>query len=154
AYVQFRYESARTFDFHDVVRLLVGAIAGALLALAFEQLPTPLSAASGRLVVIAAVLAFVLRMFVRIALVMARTWWISRRPEAKRVLIVGHGIAGHQTAKAILEDRNMPMVVVGCLEDGVSDKRIDGVRILGKIPDLPNVVHKHSIDTVLVAITG
>ncbi|MBV8636803.1 MAG: polysaccharide biosynthesis protein [Candidatus Eremiobacteraeota bacterium] len=154
AYVQFRYESARTFDFHDVVRLLVGAIAGALLALAFEQLPTPLSGASGRLVVIAAVLAFILRMFVRIALVMARIWWYSRRPEAKRVLIVGHGIAGHQTAKAILEDRNMPMVVVGCLEDGVSDKRIDGVRIIGKIPDLPRVVHKYSIDTVLVAITG
>ncbi len=154
AYVQFRYESARTFDFHDVVRLLVGAIAGALLALAFEQLPTPLSAASGRLVVIAAMLAFVLRMFVRIALVMGRTWWYLRRPEAKRVLIVGHGIAGHQTAKAILEDRTMPMTVVGCLEDGVSDKRIDGVRILGKIPDLPEVVRKHSIDTVLVAITG
>ncbi len=154
AYVQFRYESARTFDFHDVVRLLVGAIAGALLALAFEQLPTPLSMASGRLVVIAALLAFVLRMFVRIGLVMARTWWYTRRPEAKRVLIVGHGIAGHQTAKAILEDRNMPMVVVGCLEDGVSEKRIDGVRILGKIPDLPNVVHRRSIDTVLVAITG
>lgn len=154
AYVQFRYESVRTFDFHDVVRLLLGAIAGALLALAFEQMPTPLSAASGRLVVIAAVLAFVLRMFVRIAIVMARTWRISRRPKAKRVLIVGQGIAGHQTARAILEDRNMPMAVIGAIDDGVSDKRIDGVRILGKIPDLPNIVRRYSIDTVLVAITG
>lgn len=154
AYVQFRYESARTFDFHDVLRLLVGALGGALLALVFEQLPTPLSHASGRLVVIAAMLAFVLRMFARIGLVMARTWWITRRPEAKRVLIVGHGIAGHQVARAILEDRNMPMIVVGAVEDGISDKRIDGVRILGKIPDLPRIIHKHAIDSILVAIPG
>lgn len=154
AYVQFRYESARTFDFHDVLRLLVGAGAGALLALLFEQLPTPLSHASGRLVAIAALLAFVLRIFARIALVIARTWWIARRPQAKRVLIVGHGVPAHQVAKAILEDRNMPMVVVGCVEDGISDKRIDGVRILGKIADIPKIVRHYAIDNVLVAITG
>lgn len=154
AYVQFRYESARTFDFHDVLRLLVGAFGGALLALLFEQLPTPLSHASGRFVVISALLAFVLRMFSRIALVTARTWFIARRRDAKRVLIVGHGIAAHQVAKAILEDRNMPMVVVGCVEDGISDKRIDGVRILGKIADIPRIVERRQIDTVMVAITG
>lgn len=154
AYVQFRYESARTFDFHDVLRLLFGAIGGAVLALIFVQLPTPLSHASGRFVVIAAMIAFVLRMFARIALVMGRTWWIARRPDAKRVLIVGHGIPAHQTAKAILEDRNMPLVVAGCVDDGISDRRIDGVRILGKIKDIPAIVQKHSIDTILVAITG
>ncbi|HET9029771.1 MAG TPA: nucleoside-diphosphate sugar epimerase/dehydratase [Candidatus Aquilonibacter sp.] len=154
SYVQFRYESARTFDFHDVLRLLVGAFGGAALALLFEQLPTPLSHASGRFVVIAALLAFVLRMFARIALVTARHWWITRRPDARRVLLVGHGIAAQQVAKAILEDRNVPMVVVGCVEDGISDKRIDGVRILGKIADIPELVRHRSIDTVMVAITG
>ncbi len=154
AYVQFRYESARTFDFHDVLRLLVGAFGGAVLALVFVQLPTPLSHASGRFVVIAAMLAFVLRMFARIALVTGRTWWIARRPDAKRVLIVGKGVPAHQTAKAILEDRNMPLVVVGFVDDGVSDKRIDGVRMLGKIGDIPEIVRRHQIDNILVAITG
>jgi len=44
AYVQWRYESARTFDFHDVVRLLAGAVGGALIALACSWwLPTPLA---------------------------------------------------------------------------------------------------------------
>src|ERR1700752_3909025 len=28
SYVQFRFESARTFDFHDVMRLVIGASAG------------------------------------------------------------------------------------------------------------------------------
>jgi FlaA1/EpsC-like NDP-sugar epimerase len=154
AYVQFWHESARTFDFHDVVRLLLGAIGGALCALLFEQLPTPLSLASGRLVVIAAMLAFVLRMFSRIGLVLLRGWWITRRPDAKRVLIVGHGIAAHQLAKAIFEDRNMPMRVVGCVDDGVSDRRVDGVRVLGKIEAIPALIRARHIDTVIVAITG
>ena len=154
AYVQFRYESARSFDFHDVVRLLVGALGGALLALMFEQFNTPLSHASGRLVVIAAMLSFVLRMFARIGLVSLRTLWITRRPNADRCLIVGVGIAAHQVAKAIQEDRNMPMVVVGCVEDGISERRIDGVRVLGKLAQLPGLIVSRKIDTVIVAITG
>jgi FlaA1/EpsC-like NDP-sugar epimerase len=153
-YVQFRYESARTFDFHDVVRLLVGAASGALLALLFEEIPSPLTAASGRLVVIAATLAFVLRMFSRIALVFLRSWWRRRRPEAKRVLIVGHGIAAHQIAKAIFEDERVPMRVVGCVEDGISERRIDGVRVLGKLHQLPELITKEGVDTVIVAIVG
>ncbi|MGB6985782.1 MAG: nucleoside-diphosphate sugar epimerase/dehydratase [Candidatus Aquilonibacter sp.] len=153
-YVQFRYESARTFDFHDVVRLLVGAASGALLALLFEEIPSPLTAASGRLVVIAATLSFVLRMFARIALVLLRSWWRRRRPQAKRVLIVGHGIAAHQIAKAIFEDERVPMRVVGCVDDGISERRIDGVRVLGKLRQLPELVRKEAVDTVIVAIVG
>lgn len=154
SYVQLRYESARTFDFHDVMRLLGGAVIGALLALVLEQLRTPLTHASGRLVVIAAITAFVLRMFSRIGLVLLRTWWITRRPNGKRTLIVGVGIPAHSVAKAIQEDRNMPMRVIGCIDDGLSDKRIDGVRVLGKLPQLPDIIRKHAIDSVIVAISG
>lgn len=154
SFVQFRYESARTFDFHDVVRLLIGASAGALLALVFEEIPSPLTAASGRLVVIAATLSFVLRMFSRIGLVALRSWWRKRRRDAKRVLIVGHGIAAHQIAKAIFEDHRVPMQVVGCVEDGVSDRRIDGVRVLGKLHQLSELIERHAVDTVIVAIVG
>ena len=154
AYLQFRYESARTFDFHDVVRLLAGAAGGAVLALLFEQFSSPLNHASGRIVIIAAMLAFVLRMFARIGLVLFRTWWITRRPNAQRVMIVGVGIAANAVSKAIQEDRNMPMRVIGCIDDEISDRRIDGVRILGKVPQLPSLIAEHRIDSVIVAITG
>src|SRR6185437_15827990 len=74
SYAQFRYESARTFDFHDVLRLLIGASAGALVAFAcIWLLVTPLHHVSGRLVAVAAMAAFTMRMFLRIGLVLVRT---------------------------------------------------------------------------------
>lgn len=153
AYVQWRYESARTFDFHDVLRLLYGALSGTLLALACVWLlPNPMEHMSGRLVVIAAILGFILRMFLRIALVLLRTFILTRRPNAQRVLVVGVGLPAVSLIRAIQEERNLPMRLVGCIDDGVAAKRVDGVRIVGTIDDLPKVLARHSVDSVIVAI--
>ncbi len=153
AYVQWRYESARTFDFHDVLRLLYGALSGTLLALACVWLlPNPLEHMSGRLVVIAAMLGFILRMFLRIALVMLRTYVITRRPNAQRVLVVGVGMPAVSLVRAIQEERNLPMRLIGCVDDGVAVKRVDGVRILGTIDDLPAIIARTQVDSVIVAI--
>ncbi len=153
SYAQFRYESARTFDFHDVLRLLLGACAASVLALACIWLiPSPLSHASGRLVVVAAMLAFVLRMFVRIGLVLARTRILSHRPNAQRVIVAGVGLPAFSLIRAIQEDKDMPMSIVGCVDDGIAVKRVDGVPILGKIDDLPRLIAKLHVDSVIVAI--
>jgi FlaA1/EpsC-like NDP-sugar epimerase len=153
AYVQWRYESARTFDFHDVLRLLYGALSGTFLALiCVWLLPNPLEHMSGRLVVIAAMLGFILRMFLRIALVMLRTTILTRRPNAQRVLVVGVGMPAVSLVRAIQEERNLPMRLVGCVDDGVAVKRVDGVRILGEIDDLPRILVRTPVDSVIVAI--
>ncbi len=153
AYVQWRYESARTFDFHDVLRLMYGAGGGTCLALAWVWLlPGPLEHMSGRLVVIAAMLGFILRMLLRIALVLLRTFHYTRRPHAQRVLVVGVGMPAVNLIRAIQEDRELPMRIIGCVDDGVAIQRVDGVRILGGIDDLPRVLARHAIDSVIVAI--
>ena len=153
AYIQWRYESARTFDFHDVLRLLYGAVGGTLLALAMVWLfPGPLYHSSGRLVVIAAMLGFVLRMFLRIALVLLRTFILTRRPNAQRVVIVGLGMPAVNLIRAIQEDRTLPMRIVGCIDDGVAIKRVDGTKVLGTIDDLPQVISRHQVDSVIVAV--
>ncbi len=155
AYIQWRWESARTFDFHDVLRLLSGAVGGALVALAFVWFGVgPLQHASGRLVVIAAMTGFVLRMFLRIALVMLRTTILTRRPNAQKVLVVGVGMQAVSLIRGIQEDRNLPMRVIGCVDDGIAVKRVDGVRILGGIEDLPAILARHSVDSVIVAVTA
>lgn len=153
AYVQWRWESARTFDFHDVLRLLSGAVGGVILALACVWLiPSPLQHSSGRLAVIAAMAGFMLRMFLRIALVMLRNFMLTSRPNAQRVLVVGVGMQAVNLIRAIQEDRNLPMRIVGCVDDGVAVKRVDGVRILGAIDDLPRILAQYSINSVIVAI--
>ncbi|HET9095590.1 MAG TPA: nucleoside-diphosphate sugar epimerase/dehydratase [Candidatus Baltobacteraceae bacterium] len=153
AYVQWRWESARTFDFHDVLRLLYGAVSGTLIALACVWfVPNPLEHASGRLVVIAAMAGFMLRMFLRIGLVVLRNVMLTRRPNAQKVLVVGVGVPALNLIKAIQEDRNLPMRVIGCVDDGVAAKRVDGVRILGGIEDLPQILARSAVDSVIVAI--
>ena len=153
AYVQWRWESARTFDFHDVLRLLYGAVSGALLALACVWLfPGPLEHASGRLVVIAAMTGLMLRMFLRIALVILRNFILTRRPNAQRVLVVGVGMPAVNLIRAIQEDRTLPMRIIGCVDDGLAVKRVDGVRILGGIEELPRILAHHTINSVIVAI--
>ena len=44
------------------------------------------------------------------------------------------------------------MRVVGCIDDGVAVKRVDGVRILGQIDDIPKIVARHNVDSIIVAI--
>jgi FlaA1/EpsC-like NDP-sugar epimerase len=153
SYAQFRYESARTFDFHDVLRLLVGAAAGAIVAFAcIWFFVNPLHHVSGRLVAVAAMTAFTLRMFLRIGLVLVRTKIITHRPGAQKVVVVGVGMPAVTLIKEIQEDRDLPMRVVGCVDDGIAIKRVDGVRILGRIEDLPAIVARYQIDSVIVAI--
>ncbi len=153
AYIQWRFESARTFDFHDVLRLLFGAASGTVLALTCVWLlPGPLEHQSGRLVVIAAMLGFILRIFLRVALVVLRTFILARRPNAQRVLIVGVGMPAHSLIRAIQDDRDLPMRVIGCIDDGLASKRVDGVRILGGIEDLPKIIAHTQPDSVIVAI--
>jgi FlaA1/EpsC-like NDP-sugar epimerase len=153
AYLQWRWESARTFDFHDVLRLLYGALGGTVLALACVWLvPGPLEHQSGRLVVIAAMLGFILRMFLRIALVILRTAVLTRRPNAQKVLVVGVGMPALSLLRAIQEERELPMRVIGCVDDGMAVKRVDGVKILGKIEDLPSIIARTQPNSVIVAI--
>lgn len=153
SYAQFRYESARTFDFHDVLRLLGGALAGAAIAFACIWLfVTPLHHVSGRLVAVSAMAAFTMRMFLRIGLVLVRTKIITHRPNAQRVIVVGVGMPAFTLIKEIQEDRDLPIQVMGCVDDGIAVKRVDGVRILGAIEDLPKLVARLQVDSVIVAI--
>lgn len=153
AYVQWRYESARTFDLHDVLRLLYGTGGGTVLALAgVWLLPGPLEHMSGRLVLIAAMLGFFLRMMLRIALVLLRTAVYTRRPNAQTVLVVGVGMPALNLIRAIQEDRTLPMRIIGCVDDGVAVKRVEGVRILGGVEELPAVLSRHTVDSVIIAI--
>jgi FlaA1/EpsC-like NDP-sugar epimerase len=62
------------------------------------------------------------------------------------------GLPALSLIRAIQEDRNLPMRVIGCVDDGVAVKRVDGVRILGTVEQLPELLARTAVDTVIVAI--
>ncbi|MDQ6827058.1 MAG: polysaccharide biosynthesis protein [Candidatus Eremiobacteraeota bacterium] len=145
-------ETARTFDFSDVLRLTLGAAVGTLAALAFEMVPSPLAHASGRLVIIAALLGFIFRLAVRIGIVSTRTRLIRRRRGALPTLVVGAGKAATSLVRVISENQKLPYVVEGCVDDQALSKRVEGVRVLGKMSDLPALIARYGIECVIVAI--
>ncbi len=155
AYVDLRYENAQVFDSLSDARRLAAACTGVLVALAIDFAragrfePAFLSTA-----LVAAAFMLVLQSAVHTALLGVRDWLLRRRPHARRVLIVGHGVAAQSFAYAAREDRSLPIHVVGCVDDGISEKRIEGVRILGRVDQLPELILQHRIDSVVVAITG
>lgn len=71
-----------------------------------------------------------------------------------RTLIYGAGDAGVNLLREIRLNSTLPYYVVGLLDDDPAKvgSSIQGIRVLGSGPDLAEVVRKHRIQTVLVAI--
>lgn len=70
----------------------------------------------------------------------------------RRVLIVGAGRAGEMLLRDMLKNREC--TVVGFLDDDVNkrDRDIHGIRVLGNIDDLPDVVRRLQVEVVLLAM--
>ncbi|OQX91308.1 MAG: hypothetical protein B6D57_00285 [Candidatus Coatesbacteria bacterium 4484_99] len=71
-----------------------------------------------------------------------------------RILIVGAGEAGEMIAREILAHPEERYILVGFLDDDPKKqgRYIFGIKVLGSINDLPDVVSDERIDEVLVAI--
>lgn len=72
---------------------------------------------------------------------------------AKKVILIGAGIA----AQTVINEIKRPgsgYAVIGCLDDDRSKAKIklSGVRVLGKIDELPTIVPQYTPDEVLIAI--
>lgn len=74
--------------------------------------------------------------------------------QKESTLIVGAGDAGEQILRSILSSKNSPYNPVGFVDDsrikqGVA---IHGVKVLGKIVDLPKVVNTYNITQLIIAL--
>ena len=72
----------------------------------------------------------------------------------KRVLIVGAGDAGEMIVREMIRQRNSEYMPVGFLDDDNLKIRhqIHGVRVLGPISKLEDIIKKYSIDEVIIAM--
>lgn len=72
----------------------------------------------------------------------------------ENTLIVGAGDAGEQILRSILSSKNSPYNPVGFVDDS-SAKRgvmIHGVRVLGKISDMPKIINNYEVAQLIIAL--
>ncbi len=79
--------------------------------------------------------------------------WRYRTRAASRALIVGNGVQAELLARDLERDPAAPYQLVGFVSHspGSVGGRIDGHRIVGSLPDLPALVRRHEVSTVLLA---
>jgi FlaA1/EpsC-like NDP-sugar epimerase len=78
----------------------------------------------------------------------------NRAGKGKHVLIIGAGDAGALVVRELQKSSQLNLLPVGFLDDDPAKQRheIYGVRVIGKISDLPAVLDKGLADEVIIAI--
>ena len=74
--------------------------------------------------------------------------------QGKRVLVVGAGDAGEQIVRAMLQEKRSQYFPVGFVDDDPAKQgiAIHGVRVLGKRAEIPQLVEKHRVEELLIAM--
>lgn len=77
-----------------------------------------------------------------------------RNAKGKRAIIIGAGDAGALVVRELQKSSQLNLIPVGFLDDDPAKQRheIYGVRVIGRIPDLPNVLDARRADEVIIAI--
>ena len=78
----------------------------------------------------------------------------GKKEEKERTLIVGAGDAGEQILRSILNSPVSPYLPVGFVDDDSSKQGalIHGVKVLGKINDLPQVISACQAESMIIAL--
>ncbi len=78
----------------------------------------------------------------------------SRNGRGKHVLIIGAGDAGALVVRELQKTAQLNLVPIGFLDDDPAKQRheIYGVRVIGKIADLPHVLDNDQAEEVIIAI--
>ncbi|HVR28464.1 MAG TPA: sugar transferase [Thermoanaerobaculia bacterium] len=69
-----------------------------------------------------------------------------------RILIIGAGRVGREVTQKILDHRELGFEVVGFLDDKKPGGEVLGRPILGTLKDLPEVLGRHPVDQVMIAL--
>ncbi len=78
----------------------------------------------------------------------------SRRSDRRRILILGAGSAGSLLHREIQNRPDLELQVVGFLDDdrGLKGRTLNGVRVLGTTEELAELVRRHGVEEIIVAM--
>ena len=91
---------------------------------------------------------------VRFAIRSFREVFVPMRRGANRVVIVGAGDAGEMLLREMKIHQHLSYEPVGFVDDDPLKKgaKIHGLRVLGRLEDLPKIVERETVDEVIVSI--
>ena len=95
-----------------------------------------------------------IRMSYRALRILQDYFIVGRKDDLGRILIVGAGEAGRMLNREYKNQKPITGRVIGFVDDNVMKRgrSIEGVRILGQVKDVPELVEKYRIDDVIIAI--
>jgi FlaA1/EpsC-like NDP-sugar epimerase len=84
-------------------------------------------------------------------------WQVFKKKGKKlkqRALIVGAGDAGEQILRSILNLRTTPYQIIGFVDDNLAKQGalIHGLKVLGKINNIPEIVNQNNIESLIIAM--
>lgn len=137
----------------DLKRIFIAVMAGSTAVILLLGLSGSLVKVPGAVIALAPLLL----MFIMGGSRLIYRAWKERRlyglesPEAKLVLIIGAGSTAVNLVKALTGSREWH--VVGMLDDDPRKygTRLQGIRVLGKIDELPHWIHKLNVEYVIIA---
>lgn len=84
------------------------------------------------------------------------TFWRKPCEDTHKVLIVGTGPLGERLLRELYEIPNQRYRVIGFVDEKAIHKgmKIHGIPVVGALNDIPELVHQHNIDDILIADPG
>lgn len=85
---------------------------------------------------------------------MYRDHYIKPKHEKKRALIVGAGSAGSMLVRQLVKNYDAELLPVGFIDDDPKKFKLQiyGVQVFGQTRDLPEIVDRLQVDTIIIAI--
>jgi len=77
----------------------------------------------------------------------------SKGYNKKFLLIIGAGSLGRKAIRKIRENKSMGYEIIGLIDDQVArGKRIEGIEVIGEISQLEEVLDRHTVDEIIIAL--
>lgn len=85
---------------------------------------------------------------------MYRDYYIKTKQEKKRALIIGAGAAGSMLVRQFMKNHDAEIQPVGFVDDDPKKQKLQiyGVTVVGRTKDIPKMVEKLNIETIIIAI--
>jgi FlaA1/EpsC-like NDP-sugar epimerase len=145
---RFNLQSVGTGEVYSALRVSgIGVLVSILVRNFF---PSVLGLSHG--IVVAGLLVAFFLLCLRVIVARVRKRLRRTRENGERTIVVGTGNAALSLIHVIEENERLPFTIVGCVDDEATVRFVDGVRVLGRVADLPALIKQHDVSTVIIAI--